>query len=71
MLEATGALVDDTDGVSSSIGGKVSLATASVIFFFLGLCLSEVSLWSVSDLILDLIHSEIVIIDLIPRFHHL
>ena len=34
MLEATGALVDDTDGVSSSIGGKVSLATASVIIFF-------------------------------------
>ena len=27
-------------------------------------------MWSMSDLILDLIHSEIVVIDLIPRFHH-
>ena len=37
----------------------------------LGLCCPEVSLWSVSDLILDLIHSEIVMIDLTPRFCHL
>ena len=37
----------------------------------LGLCCPEVRWWSVSDLILNLIHSIIVIIDLIPRFHHL
>ena len=37
----------------------------------LGMCCPEVSWWLVSDLILDLIHSEIVIIDLITRFHHL
>ena len=40
-------------------------------FICLGLCWTEASLWSVSDLILDLIHSEIVIIDLIPRICHL
>ena len=40
------------------------------LFACLGLCFPEVSWWSVSDLILDLIHSIIVIIDRIPRFRH-
>ena len=38
------------------------------MFFCLVLFLPEISLWSVSDLILDLIHYEIVMIDLIPFF---
>ena len=41
------------------------------LFVCLGLCGTDVSWWSVSDLILDLIHSIIVIIDLIPHFRHL
>ena len=36
-----------------------------------GLCRPEVSLISVSNLILDFIHSEIFMIDLIPLFRHL
>ena len=66
-------LVSDTDGVYYSLGVNVSLAAASVICLFvcLGLCRPELSLGSVSDLILNLIHYEIVIIDLIPRFCHL
>ena len=40
------------------------------LFVCLGLCGTDVSWWSVSDLILDLIHSIIVIIDLIPHFRH-
>ena len=37
----------------------------------LGMCCPEVSWWLVSDLTLDLIHSVILIIDLIPRLRHL
>ena len=60
--------------MSSPLWGNLSLATAFAklcLFFSLGLCRPEVSWWSVSDLILELIHSLIVIIDLIPRFRHL
>ena len=57
-MEATGALVTNADGLSSYIWGNVSLATTSgIVFVFLGLCRSEVGLWSVLYLILDLIHS--------------
>ena len=36
-----------------------------------GLCRPEASLISVSNLVIDLIHSEMFIIDLIPLFHNL
>ena len=40
------------------------------LFVWLCLCRPDFFLWSVSDFILDLIHSEIVMIDLIPLFRH-
>ena len=72
-LQASGSLLSNAEGVSSPIQVNVSLATAFSILFvcFLGLFIPEVSWWPVLDLILYLIHSIIVIIDLIPCFCHL
>ena len=74
MASATSwVFVSNTDSVSSYLGIKVlaAMLLRLLLYCWWGLCCLEVSLRTVSDLILDLIHSKNFMIDLIPLFFNL